>query len=326
MYHLVKQAAVAWSDDNAPTLGASLAYYTAFSLAPLLLIAISMGSLIVGEGAARSGIIAEIRQTLGPATADAFVAVLDSAYHTGGHAGVTLIGLATLLLGASGAFVQLQDALNIIWKTEAPPRTGNVVVHFLRHRLLSFTAVLGTGFLLLVSLIVSSVLAALSQWMAASAALFDWPALWHAVSMLVSFGFITLLFAVIFKVLPDAPIAWRDVWIGSMLTAALFTLGQYLIGLYLGQTSVASTYGAAGSLVVLLIWVYYSAQLVLFGAEFTHVYANVYGSRVRPEGVPAQALEQGREAAHCPPLRNPLPPASAGSPAGPRKTGQNSGS
>src|SRR5262249_52965897 len=170
---------------------------------------------------------------------------------------VTVVGLVTLLLGASGVFVQLQDSLNIIWKVDAKPRTENFIVHFLRNRLLSFTAVVGTGFLLLVSLIVSAVLSAFSHWLASSS--LGMPVLWHVLSSVVSFAFITLLFALIFKLLPDVSVAWRDVWMGSVLTALLFVAGQYAIGLYLGQSSVASAYGAAGSLVVLLVWVYYSA-------------------------------------------------------------------
>jgi membrane protein len=281
-FRLVKQAAVAWNDDNATTLGAAIAYYTVFSLAPLLLMAISMASLLVGEEQAQSGIGDQIRHTLGPVTADAITAMLQSTQRAGGNVGVTLLGGATLLIGASGAFVQLQEALNLIWKTAAKPRRGNFLVYFLRNRLLSFAAVLGTGFLLLVSLIVSTILAAAEHWLA-SASFAGEAALWHGLFMLVSLGFVTLLFAWIFKLLPDVPIAWRDVWLGAFLTAVLFTGGQHLIGLYLGQSSVASAYGAAGSLVVVLLWVYYSAQIVLFGAEFTHVYANTHGSHAEPE-------------------------------------------
>lgn len=294
LFSLVKQAAVAWNDNNATTIGAALAYYTVFSLAPLLLLAISMASLIMDEETARKGISHEIRQTLGPTTAEAFTGTLDNAYQSGGQAGITIIGVVTLLVGASTVFVQLQNALNVIWKTEAPPVQGNVIVHFIKHRLLSFTAVLGTGFLLLVSLVVSSVLAAFSSWLT-SFTFIDFPPLWHGLSLLVSFGFIALMFALIFKLLPDAAIDWRDVWVGAALTALLFALGQFLIGLYLGQASVASSYGAAGSLVVLLVWVYYSAQLVLFGAEFTHAYAQAYGSRSK------------RQAADRPSLRSSLP-------------------
>jgi membrane protein len=271
-FGLVKRAAVAWNDDNAPTYGAAIAYYTVFSLAPLLLITINVASVVVGEHTARKEIRAEIEQNLGPSTADAFTAMLDNAPNTGGDFGITALGLAVLLFGASGVFVELQEAFNVIWKTAVPPRTTNVVVHFLRHRFFSFAAVLCTEFLLLVSLIVTSVLAALRHWVA------SFPGstlLWQGSAILVSFTFITLLFALIFKLLPDRPIAWRDVWIGALLTALLFTAGQQLIGLYLGQAGVASTYGAAGSLVVLLVWVYYSSQLVLFGAEFTHAYAEM---------------------------------------------------
>jgi membrane protein len=272
---LIKQAAISWSDNNATTYGASLAYYAIFSLAPLLFLTIDMASLLVGENAARSGIIDQIRQTVGASTANAVAAVLDGATQTGGHAGITVLGLVLLLLGASGVYVELQEALNLIWKTEAPPRIGSAVIHFIKHRLLSFTAVLGTGVLLLLSLIVSSVLAAISHWMTSfPGSIF----LWQGLALLVSFAFVTMLFALIFKLLPDAPIAWADVWIGSLLTSVLFTLGQQLIGVYLGQSGVASAYGAAGSLAALLVWVYYSAQIVLFGAEFTHAFALTQGS------------------------------------------------
>ena len=273
-FQLIKQAAVSWSDNNATTYGASLAYYAIFSLAPLLFLTIDMTSLLVGENAARSGIIDQIRQTVGPSTAEAIAAVLDGASRTGGHTGITVLGVVLLLLGASGVYVELQAALNLIWRTEAPPRTGSAVVHFVKHRLVSFTAVLGTGLLLVLSLIVSSVLAAISHWVTSfPGGIF----LWQGLALLVSFGFVTLLFALIFKLLPDAPIAWEDVWIGSILTSVLFTLGQQLIGVYLGQSGVASAYGAAGSLAALLVWVYYSAQIVHFGAEFTHAFAHAAG-------------------------------------------------
>jgi membrane protein len=291
---LIKQAAVSWSDDGVPTLGASLAYYTVFSMAPLLLMSISVASLVIGRDAARCGIVTEIRQTLGSTTADAVAAMLDDAYASGATAGITIVGVATLLIGASGAFVELQSALNRIWKTESLPQTENVIVHFLRNRLLSFSAVVGTGFLLLVSLIISSILAALSQWLH-SIALPGTAIFWQGLSIVVSFALVTLLFALIFKLLPDVPIAWRDVWLGAVVTALLFTIGQNLIGLYLGQSSMASTYGAAGSLVVLLVWVYYSAQIVLFGAELTHAYAEAYGSHLRSQK-PAVQVKSERAA------------------------------
>jgi membrane protein len=241
---------------------------------------------IVGEDAARKELIDQIRPSVGPAAADAIAALLESTHQAGDTVGMTLLGLGGLLLGASGAFVQLQEALNLIWKSPARARTGNAVVHFLRHRLLSFAAVLGTGLLLLVMLVVSITLAAIGKWLASNA-IADDAGLWQALFVLVSFGFATLLFALVFKVLPDAPIVWRDVWLGALLTAALFTLGQHLIGLYIGKSSVASTYGAAGSLAVLLVWVYYSAQIVLFGAEFTRVYAAAHGSHAQKTTAPA---------------------------------------
>jgi membrane protein len=285
-FQLLKRAAVAWQDDNASTLGAALAYYTVFSLAPLLLIAVSVAGLIVGEDAARAEMIEQIRPSVGSVAADAIAALLESTERAGGTVGMTLVGLTALLLGASGAFVQLQEALNLIWKTTARPRTENVVVHFLRHRLLSFAAVLGTGLLLLVLFVVSIILAAIGKWLAGTPVAGN-SGLWQALFALVSFGFATLLFALVYKVLPDAPIVWRDVWLGALLTAALFTLGQHLIGLYIGKSSVASSYGAAGSFAVLLAWVYYSAQIVLFGAEFTYVYATTRGSHASKK--PAQA-------------------------------------
>jgi membrane protein len=296
LLEVLKRAAVAWSDDQASTLGAALAYYTAFSLAPLLLIAISMASLFVNQSDARTGILGELKQTLGSSAGEAIGAMLDNAYQTGGDGIVTVIGLATLVIGASGVFVQLQDSFNVIWKTEAKPRTGNIVVHFIHNRFLSFAAVLGTGFLLLVSLVVSSVLAALSRWLTSTAVVGN-PLMWQTISMLVSFAFITLMFALLFKLLPDVPVAWRDVWIGALLTAGLFTLGQHLIGLYLGQSSLASSYGAAGSLVVLLVWVYYSAQIVLFGAEFTHAFAQSCGSQAA--GRAKVAAVEPREPVHA---------------------------
>jgi membrane protein len=277
-----KEAGGGWIADNAPMLGAAVAYFAVFSLAPVLLITIAMASLILEEQTVRDQLGKEIRHTGGPLVADAFDAVIDNASQTGGSAGITLLGVGTLLLGASGVFVQLQEALNVIWKTAALPREGNIIMHFVRNRLLSFIAVLATGLLLVASLIANSMLAALSH----QTAFGSWlTALqrWHGVSVVVSFSFVSLLFAVVFKLLPDTLVRWRDVWWGALVTGVLFTLGQHLIGLYLGYTAVASPFGAAGSLVVLLVWVYYSVQIVLFGAEFTYAYSHVMGSRMSPK-------------------------------------------
>ena len=271
---IVKQAAVSWNADNAPTMGAALAYYTVFSLAPLLLLAISMASQILGETAARTGISHELRRTLGTETAESCLAMLDNVSSSGASFGITLIGSVTLLIGASGAFVQLQEALNVIWKAEAPPRTGGWLMHFIRNRLLSFLAVFIMGITLVAVLLVSATITWLSKWLdsAQMPVALEW---WHGVSRFVSFSVVTMLTAVIFRFLPDAPVRWRDVWIGALLTAGLFTLGQHLIGLYLGLAGMNSMFGAAGFVMVVLTWVYYSAQIVLFGAEFTYAYANL---------------------------------------------------
>jgi membrane protein len=290
-FQLCKNAAVAWNDDKAPQLGAAIAYYTLFSLAPLLLIAIGMASLIVGEDAARSGIVEQLRQNLGGATADAIASLLENAHHTGHGLVATLVGLVVLLFGASGVFVQLQEALNTIWKTESQAPLGNSFVLFFRRRLFSLGAVILLGFLLLLSLLLSSVLTAMSHWLTAAPLLGE-VMLWRGLSLLASFGLATLLFALIFKLLPDTPVAWRDVWIGALLTAVLFHLGQHAIGLYLGRSGVASAFGAAGSLVAFIVWVYYSAQIVLFGAEFTFAFASAHGSRRPPKSEAAEAAPQ----------------------------------
>jgi len=191
------------------------------------------------------------------------------------------VGLVILLLGASGIFVQLQSSLNVIWKTEAPPKVENFIMHFLRHRFLSFSAVLTTGLLLLASLFASIALAAIQQWMPTGSVLAD-VRLWHLLTMAVSFVLVTLLFAAIFKLLPDAPVSWREAMVGAVVTAVLFTAGQQALSFYLGYSAVASAYGAAGSLVVILVWVYYTAQIVLFGAEFTHAYGHQVDSDAEP--------------------------------------------
>jgi membrane protein len=276
-----KEAAVGWNADNAPMLGAAVAYFAVFSLAPVLLITIAIANLVLEEQTVRDELGTEIRHTGGPLVADAFHALWDNASDSGDSAGITLLGVGTLLLGASGVFLQLQEALNVIWKTAALPRKGNIILHFIRNRLLSFCAVLVTGILLVSSLIANSVLTALSDKMAIDTWLGDFRH-WHPVSVAVSFIFVSLLFAAVFKLLPDTKVRWRDVGWGALLTGALFTLGQHLISLYIGYAAVASTFGAAGSLVVLLIWVYYSVQIVLFGAEFAYAYARIMGSRTPP--------------------------------------------
>jgi membrane protein len=277
-WQLIKEAATDWVDDHAPRLGAALAYYTVFSLVPLLVIIIALIGLVFGEEAAQSTIMAQMANLVGEQTAAAIKDMIQRANQPSTGLLSTLIALATLLVGASGVFGQLQDALNAVWGVE--PKEGRGPWGFIKDRFLSFVAVLGTGFLLLVSLTLSAVLAAFGKWFGGWLPLPE--AVLEAFNFLLSFMVITGLFALIFKVLPDARIAWRDVWVGAALTAALFTIGKFAIAMYLGKSNVASAYGTAGSLIIVLVWVYYSAQILLYGAEFTQVYANRVGERLVP--------------------------------------------
>ena len=272
---IVKAAFADWKDDNAPRLGAALAYYTVFSLAPLLVVAIAVAGLAFGHEAAQGRIVAEIQGLVGKAGAEAVQGMLESARKPSSSAWAAVLGTLTLLLGAGGAFTELRGALNVVW--EAPPKPGGGIWGAIRDRLLSFAMVLVVGFLLLVSLAVSASLAAIHGF---SVGL--WPGakvLLEVVNAIFSFGVVTVMFAAIFKLLPDTQIAWRDVWAGAATTAALFTVGKTLIGLYLGKSSIASAYGAAASLAIILAWVYYAAQILFFGAELTQVYAHRHGSR-----------------------------------------------
>ena len=278
MWHLTKEAADDWSHDRAPRLGAALAYYTVFSLVPFLVVVISVIGLVFGQEAAQSAILSQIADLVGQQTAAAIKDMIQRADQPSTGLFATGLAVATLLLGASGVFGQLQDALNTVWGVEA--KEGRGVWGFIKDRFLSFVAVLGTGFLLLVSLILSSALAAFGKWFGELLPLPE--TVLQLINFAVSFVIITGLFALIFKILPDAKVAWRDVWIGAALTAALFTIGKFALGLYLGKSNVASAYGAAGSLVLVLLWVYYSAQILLYGAEFTQVYANRVGERIVP--------------------------------------------
>jgi membrane protein len=293
-WQLLKQSFNEWYADKAPRLGAALAYYTIFSLAPLLLIAVALASMVFGDKAARGEIVGEIENTMGAPAATAIEEMLKRNYETGGSWPATITGLVLLFFGASGVFIELQDALNTIWKVA--PRPGRGWLNMIRDRFVSFTVVLGTGFLLLVSLAVSAGLAALNRFLTPESV----PGgthLWQGLNALVSFGLITLLFAMIYKILPDVTVAWRDVWTGAAFTALLFTVGKHLIGLYLGQSSTASVFGAAGSLAIILVWVYYSSQILLFGAEFTRVYALRRGSHVVPtrEAMPVTEEMRARQ-------------------------------
>lgn len=267
-----------WIDDNAPRLGAALAYYTLFSLAPMLVVAIAVAGLVFGQEAAQGQIVGQIQGLVGVDGARFIESLLQSVNSPSHGVIATVIGIVTFLLGATSAFVELQASLNTVW--EVQPKPGRGVWGILRDRLLSFGMLLGIGFLLVVSLVVSAGLAAVSKYMGDRVPGFMYLA--QVLNLVLSVGVVTVLFAMIYKYLPDVKLAWRDVWIGAFATSLLFTLGKFLIGLYLGKSSVASGYGAAGSVVVLLVWVYYSTQILLLGAEFTQIYAERYGADVQP--------------------------------------------
>lgn len=267
-----------WWNDNVPRLGASLAYYTLFALAPILIVAITVAGFFFGADSVQREVTGQIRGLVGDQGARAVQGMLEGASQRGGDGVATAVGLVTFFFGATGAFLELQTALNGIWRVK--PKANAGLKEMLLQRLLSFGLVVGVGFVLLVSLLVSAGLSALTRYVGTF--LPDIAVLWQGVNTLVSLGVITLLFAMIYQFLPDVDLRLRDVWVGALVTAGLFTIGKFVIGLYLGTSGVASSYGAAGSVVVLLIWVYYSSQVVLLGAEFTRAYVERFGGRPRP--------------------------------------------
>ena len=266
-WRLARRTVDAWAQDYAPSMGAALSYYALFSIAPLLLIVIGVAGYFFGELAARGEIFGQVAGLIGPEGAHTVEGLVASARKPESGILAVLVGTALLVTGASTVFGELQNALDRIWR--APAR-----VHakgwwkLLRTRVLSFGMILGIAFLLMVSLVLSAVVSALGDW---------WGL--HAIDVFLSFALTTVLFAMIYKVIPRVRIAWRDVWVGAAVTAALFAIGKWLIGLYIGRSSTASAFGAAGSLVVLMLWVYYSSQIFLLGAEFTRLYAEEHGSR-----------------------------------------------
>jgi membrane protein len=287
LWPLVKESVSQWSDDYAPSMGAALAYYTIFSIAPLIVIAIAVAGFAFGDDAARGEIFAQLRGLIGDEGAAAIQGLVKSASEPGKGTFAAIAGVVTLLIGATTVFGELQSDLDRIW--DVPKSTESGIVALLRGRLLSFGMILGIGFLLLVSLVLSAGLAALAKfwdtWFE------GWEVALQAVNFVVSFAIITGLFAMIYKLLPRCRIEWKDVWVGAMVTSLLFALGKLLIGLYLGKSGVTSGFGAAGSLVIVLVWVYYSSQIFLLGAEFTKTYAHSHGSLIgqRKPGAPLQA-------------------------------------
>jgi membrane protein len=277
IFQLLKRTYTEWSRDKAPRMGAALAYYTIFSLAPLLVIAIAIAGFVFGREAVEGRITYEIQGLIGAESARAVQTMIQSAHKPAHGLVATIIGVVILLVGASGVFTEMQDALNTIWKVDTTCKTG--VWNLVKYRFLSFGMVLGIGFLLLVSLLLSAALSAMATY--ASSFLPIPPVALHAVDFLFSVFFIAALMALIFKLLPDVKIAWGDVWVGAALTSLLFTAGKFLIGFYIGKSVTMSAYGAAGSVVIILAWIYYSAQLLYFGAEFTHVYSKECGSQCK---------------------------------------------
>jgi membrane protein len=277
-FTLLKDSFAGWQEDQALTLGAALAYYTIFSLAPLLLVVIAVAGLVFGRDAVQGQVVGQIRGLVGAQGAQEVQTMIANAGKMGHGWIAALVGGGAILLGASGVFLQLQSSLDQIWGVRQRPGQG--IKGLVRARFLSFGIVVGIGFLLLVSLVVSATLAALSSLTGDLGPLAHF--LMEILNNVVSFGVVTLLFALIYRVLPDAEISWREVWIGAAATSLLFTIGKALLGLYLGSSSVASAYGAAGSLVIILLWVYYTTQIVFFGAELTKVYALHRGSPIQP--------------------------------------------
>jgi membrane protein len=281
-WSLIRETAMAWMDAKPFRLAAALAYYTLFSMAPLLVVTVGIAGLVFGEEAARGQIFGPLQSILGPKSAEAVQNAVSAAAVESSGVVATAIGVVTLLVGASAVFGELQDALNTIWEAKPSPKSGMWDV--VRKRLLSLSMVAVIGFLLLVSLTISAMLNAIGAYL--GDVLPVPPVVLEALNFVVSFAVTTILFASVFKVLPDVDTQWSDVWIGSVATAVLFTIGKSLIGAYIGRMALDSTYGAAASLLVVLVWIYYSSLIFFFGAEFTHVYACRHGSQIKPREKP----------------------------------------
>lgn len=294
-WSLVKAAAGGWVRDYAPSMGAALSYYTVFSLAPVLLIVVSVAGLVFGEEAARGEVFEQIAGLVGTESARAIEQMLDAVRKPERGAVGAVVGVVTLLIGATTVFGELQDDLDRIWR--APVREGSSGPWGLvRTRLLSFGMILGIAFLLMVSLVLSAALAALGKWW--GGVFGEWELLLQAVNLLVGLLMTTAVFALIYKLMPRVKVRWHDVWLGALSTAVLFSIGKFLIGLYIGKSGIASGFGAAGSIAVVFLWVYYSAQIFLLGAEFTWVYAKTFGSMralqaAAPDAAPSSAADRG---------------------------------
>ena len=278
--NLLKHAAYAFDDDNAFKLSASLSYYTIFALAPLLIIMISLSGFFFGKDAVQGKIYEQLNGVIGADAALQIQQIITNAQQSHATTAGTILGIIILFVGATGVFTEIQGSINFIWSVKAKPKKS--WLKYLANRLLSFSLVIGLGFVLLVSLIINALLTLLNNRLVKRFPDFD-ADFFSALNSIVILAVITSLFAVIYKVLPDAKIAWRDAWIGSLVTAAFFLAGKYLIGLYLGKANLDITYGTAASIVIILTWVYYSSVILYFGAEFTKIYALHSGEGIRPK-------------------------------------------
>lgn len=276
-YQLAKKSVVAWIDDYAPSMGAAISYYTVFSIAPLMIIVIAVAGFVWGREAVQGEIVSQLSGMIGKEGAQGIQALIESANQPTQGLVATAISIVVLVIGATTVFAELQSALDRIWRAPKAPQVSGIWA-ILRSRLLSLGFILGLGFLLLVSLVSGAALAAFGSWI--GRLLPGWENLLFVINIVFSIGIATFLFGMIFKVMPQVKVGWRDVWTGAFVTAVLFEVGKWLISLYIGKSSITSSFAAAGSLVVLLVWVYYSAQIFLLGAEFTWVFANEHGSLV----------------------------------------------
>lgn len=279
-WELLKETYDEWSNDNALRLGAALSYYMVFSLPPVLLIVIALAGFIFGEDAARGRIVEEIQGLIGRSGAEGVETMIRNAYKPEAGIIATIVGVVTLIIASTGVFAELQDALNTVWNVK--PAEGRGILDLLRVRLFSFIMIVGIGFLLLVSLVVSAGISALNDYVLQYQADLISKTLLQIINLVVSLAISTGLFAMIYKLLPDVRIAWKDVWLGALFTSILFTIGKFAIGLYLGNSDIGSSYGAAGSMAIILFWVYYSSQILFFGAEFTQVYSRRFGRTATP--------------------------------------------
>ena len=289
---LLKETFQEWQADKASRIAAALAYYTVFSISPLLVIAIAIAGAFIGDSTAQELITTQITSLAGEDAVKPVLMALNNMSQPQVRGVASLVSIAVLLLGASGIFAQLQDALNTVWKVK--PQPGQGILPFIRKRVSSFFMVIAIGFLSILSLILSAVVSTLSRfdinsWLQKFGVYIPYidslrssAVVWESIDFIVSLGLMTFIFCLMFKYVPDVKIAWKDVFIGSLITALLFLFGKFLLGVYLSGGSLGSAYGAAGSLIVLLAWIYYSAQIILLGAEFTQVYARLYGRKIRP--------------------------------------------